>query len=146
MLTDDEGLLLFSNVWQPSASPMDAVAEQLGASREVHTWVVDLSTRELIDLSLWRLPQTAERTLGLVWSEKKPGSFFWGDPMNLPENAAYIPDLNATQYTVEKLLTLVDQKILPLRMVPVLRKQLEQIATYRRDHAVERKSEVGSGD
>ena len=94
-LDDGIGATHFSYEWQGS-NPTNRIAMAAGLMPEMHVWAADPAAQELIDLATFDWPDQAERLLGAKWLDKRPPDYLWASPGQLPEQAYYRPDRDAT--------------------------------------------------
>lgn len=64
---------------------------------EMHIWVGDPATQEIIDISTNEFVDQARHMLGVDWPGKKPPDFLWAKASELPKEAVYQPDGRATR-------------------------------------------------
>lgn len=99
MSLPDDGVRMthFSHVWGYETSDILArtMAIASGTLPEVHTWLVDLRGREIIDFTTGRLPHVAG-LVGLSWTGEQPPKYVWGS--ELPMHVHYEAQRQACEF------------------------------------------------
>ena len=75
-LDDGVSNTAFGYQWSPT-DPKSRQAMAMGLLPEMHVWVADPKTQELIDLSTRDFKKIAENQFGLEWKTKDPPAYLW---------------------------------------------------------------------
>ncbi len=70
---------------------------------EMHCWIWLPQTQEVVDFSAGFVP-TLAKAMGFEWKVELPPPYYWAGPKSLFPRAVYIPNRDATQLAVVKLL------------------------------------------
>lgn len=82
----------FSYQWDPT-HPSSVAAVRAGKMPEMHVWLADPITSEIIDPSTGQIKASAEASIpGLRWQEPPPPDFVWGKPN---EGGIYTAEMDA---------------------------------------------------
>ncbi len=89
----DDGVMSthFSYMWEPH-SMATRMAMARGTLPELHVWVADPKTQEIIDITTGDLPRLAKNMIGAEWLDKPPPDYIW----SRSPDAIYQPDRDAT--------------------------------------------------
>ena len=85
----------FGYVWSPN-DMRSRLAMARGNLPEMHVWVGDPSTHELIDITAGQFPDQAKRIMGYEWKSERPPDYLWVTGQEMPEGAHYEANRDAT--------------------------------------------------
>jgi len=100
----DDGVMnnAFAYMWSPD-DPQSRMAMRMGLLPEVHVFAGDPETQEFIDLSTRDFKRIAENKFGLKWLTPPPPRYVWGKINEIPSDANYMPNRDATLFVISKL-------------------------------------------
>jgi len=100
----DDGVMnnAFAYMWSPN-DPQSRRAIQMDRLPEVHVFAGDPETQELIDLSTRDFKKIAENSFGMNWLTADPPQYLWGKASELPDDAVYQINRDATLFVINKL-------------------------------------------
>ena len=93
----------YSYMWSPY-EPLSRRAIEMGMLPEVHVWVGDPQTQELIDLSTREIKSLAQKR-GLKWKTANPPKYLWltREEVQAHPDAYYQPNREATLFVYDQL-------------------------------------------
>lgn len=86
----------YAYMWDPT-SPQSRWAVARGHLPEIHIWLGNPKTQEIIDFSTRHLKQAAQAH-GVTWNTPDPPPYIWCQGENLPPGVRYTPIREATIY------------------------------------------------
>jgi len=102
----DDGVspLQFGYEWEPNSTMTRFMIAQ-GRMPEMHVWVGNPETQEIVDINAGLFPVQAQKLIGVDWPGPRPPDVLWTRASQLPENAWYRPDGEATKLAMEMLIS-----------------------------------------
>ena len=73
------------------------------AMREMHVWVVDPITKDIIDITTTHWPLQCRRLIGVEWRGTKPPSYLWCRFDKLPDGVVYEAEREACELAMKLL-------------------------------------------
>lgn len=99
-LDDGVGPTHFTFEWDPT-SPLSLAAVAAGYLPEIHIWLGDPVTHEVVDITTRDFPRLAKLMEMPEWSAPEPPDHLW--QRQLPPEAVYRPNRDATLYAHAKM-------------------------------------------
>lgn len=90
----------FGYQWDPT-SPLSQQALLEGRMPELHVWLGDPERQEVIDPTSGFFPEQSKRLIGLGWQNKRPPRYLWVHVSEIPDDAFYKPNAQATILAAE---------------------------------------------
>ena len=89
----------FGYEWEWSVMTQHRIAA--GMLPELHAWAADPATHELVDITAGYFPAQCRMLIGKDWPGMEPPEWFWGSQLELPAQAIYRPNREATLVAAE---------------------------------------------
>lgn len=92
----------FAYVWNAqSRIAAHQFTDHHGFLPEIHVWAADPLRQEIVDASTEMFPEACAQMHAAEWKAPRPPPFIWGSHEEIPEDASYTADMEATLFAAD---------------------------------------------